>query len=483
MSLLTALPNILEASKKEYESAAAETFTPIEVHTGPGEDMNRLARGDNLSYIRELVRRERMAGKFQLIYIDPPFFSQVEYGAPIRIGEGPEEVRIRGKAYSDTWERGMAEYLSMLCPRLYGIRELLSDEGCLWIHLDWHSVHYVKVMLDQIFGEKRFVNEVVWTYKSGGTSKRHFARKHDTLLFYAKSGRYYFHPAKEKSYNRGLKPYRFKGVREYRDQMGWYTLVNQKDVWQLDMVGRTSGERTGYATQKPEALLRRILESCTRPGDLCGDFFCGSGTLAAAAEQLGRRWICCDRGDLAVSHTLSRMAEAGGGFTLYGAGSPLSGSGLPGIGFGPPAPGPSESASSEGEGAPPAEGRISFAGEREVIALEAETTTEGDDCFLVLRLTGFFPEVLEERHAGQADRERVEALQNGNALELIGSWSVDFHYDGKLHRGRIRPRQQKRSEEMSAAGFIDKNGSISVRIRDIFGREYQRILEVRGGKL
>ena len=160
----------------------------------------------------------------------------------------------------------------MLCIRFYMMRDLLADEGCLWVHLDWHIVHYVKVLLDEIFGQKNFINEIIWNYKSGGSSKRHYARKHDTLLFYAKSPKYYFEAQKEKSYNRGYKPYRFKGVREYRDETGWYTMVNMKDVWQIDMVGRTSAERTGYATQKPEALLTRILESCTREGDIVCDF-------------------------------------------------------------------------------------------------------------------------------------------------------------------------------------------------------------------
>lgn len=103
--------------------------------------------------------------------------------------------------------------------------------------------------MDEIFGEDNFVNEIIWHYKSGGSGKRHFSRKHDTILVYSKTKKYYFLPDKEKSYNRGFKPYRFKGVKEYKDDMGWYTMVTMKDVWNVDMVGRTSSERTGYATQ------------------------------------------------------------------------------------------------------------------------------------------------------------------------------------------------------------------------------------------
>ena len=114
--------------------------------------------------------------------------------------------------------------------------------------------------------EKNFVNEIIWTYKSGGSSKKHFARKHDTILVYSKTDKYYLSLPKEKSYNRGLKPYRFKGVEEFQDETGWYTMVNMKDVWNIDMVGRTSAERTGYATQKPEALLSSLRNRPPRRG-------------------------------------------------------------------------------------------------------------------------------------------------------------------------------------------------------------------------
>ena len=193
--------------------------------------------------------------------------------------------------------------------RLLYMRDLLADEGTIWVHLDWHSVHYVKILLDEIFGDRNFINEIIWQYKSGGSSKKHFARKHDNILVYGKSSKYYLKLPKEKSYNRGLKPYRFKGVEEFCDDIGWYTMVNMKDVWSIDMVGRTSGERTGYATQKPEALLARIIEAASCEGDIVGDFFCGSGTLAAAASKLGRRWICCDSSPVALASCIKRFLD------------------------------------------------------------------------------------------------------------------------------------------------------------------------------
>ena len=167
-----------------------------------------------------LLQRQNMAGKIKMVYIDPPFFSKANYDATIRIPAGGEkgdkELSIKHLAYEDVWERGLNQYLTMLTSRLFFIRELLAENGTLWVHLDWHASHYVRVLLDEIFGADHFVNEIIWTYKSGGSSKRHFARKHDTILVYSKSDNYDFQPLQEKSYNRGLKPYRFKGVEELR---------------------------------------------------------------------------------------------------------------------------------------------------------------------------------------------------------------------------------------------------------------------------
>ena len=193
-------------------AGAAEGDTP----------MNILASCDNLEYMEYLLKEKNMAGKIQLIYVDPPFFSNSRYQVSVRLesdnlGKSPA---IKTGAYDDTWEDSLQQYLAMLGVRFMLMKELLSDTGCIWVHLDWHSAHYMKTLLDEIFGYDNFINEVAWTYKSGGASKRSFARKHDTLLFYAKTGKYKFHPLKEKSYNRDFKPYRFKDVEEFQDEIG-----------------------------------------------------------------------------------------------------------------------------------------------------------------------------------------------------------------------------------------------------------------------
>ena len=325
MSLIRHFAEIAEQSRIEYEETKAGIFRVTERiqggrPAGPDQPEARgiLACADNAEFMKYLLTEKNLTGKVQQIYIDPPFFSKANYDAvaeiPLTAGEETERTetrRIRHRAYEDVWESGMESYLRMLCVRLLLMRDLLADEGTIWVHLDWHSVHYVKVFLDEIFGDRSFINEIIWQYKSGGSSKRHFARKHDTILVYAKTSRYYLKLPKEKSYNRGLKPYRFKGVEEFCDDRGWYTMVNMKDVWNIDMVGRTSAERTGYATQKPEALLTRILEAGSRPGDLVCDFFSGSGTLGAAAAKCGRNWICCDSGYPALLHAVKRLQRDG----------------------------------------------------------------------------------------------------------------------------------------------------------------------------
>jgi site-specific DNA-methyltransferase (adenine-specific) len=317
MSLINILPSIVNESKESAHVIKSGNYIAAE-QIGLGQ--NILVQGDNLPFMQFLLEQKNLQGKINLIYIDPPFFSKANYGSEIKLYS--EKIKsipvIKQKAYHDIWNNGMEEYLRMLYTRFLLIKELLTEDGCLWVHLDWHSVHYVKVLLDDIFGEKNFINEIIWNYKSGGVSKRRFARKHDTLLFYAKSSKYYFKAQKEISYNRDYKPYRFKGVAEYKDELGWYTMVNMKDVWQINMVGRTSAERTGYATQKPEKLIERILESCTREGDLCADFFGGAGTLAATADRMGRRWISCDIGELASINTHKRLvSETKNGYIYY----------------------------------------------------------------------------------------------------------------------------------------------------------------------
>ena len=253
-----------------------------------------ISKKDNMKLMKSLPDNG-----IDFIYIDPPFFTDSDYF-----------TNKKKKAYTDKWE-SMEAYLDFLEPRLREMQRLLKDTGLIAVHLDYHAVHYVKVLMDKIFGMDNFVNELIWAYKSGGASSRSFARKHDNILLYSKTGSYYFSVQKEKSYNRGLKAYHFKGVEEFQDETGWYTLVNRRDVLNIDMVGRTSAERTGYASQKPLALLEVLVKSCCPEDGVCADFFGGSGSLAVAAAKNGRQFIYSDNGKEAYKICKERLDKEG----------------------------------------------------------------------------------------------------------------------------------------------------------------------------
>ena len=220
-----------------------------------------------------------------------------------------EAIESARYAHSD----GMGAYMCFMAVRLLEMKRILREDGSIYLHCDPTASHYLKAIMDAIFGYRNFRNQIVWCYKSGGASpKRKFSSKHDVILYFSQHPQdYVFNPQSEKSYNRELKPYRFKGVKEYQDATGWYTLVGMKDYWNLDMVGRTSGERTGYPTQKPLALYERIIRASSNECDIVLDPFCGCATTLVAAERLNRQWIGIDIWDKAHETVIRRLQDEG----------------------------------------------------------------------------------------------------------------------------------------------------------------------------
>lgn len=438
MNLIGRFTEIFEDSKTCITGTKESKFHISEEINCTDDENNVLAHGDNLNFMKYLLKEKEMTGKLKLIYIDPPFFSKATYDAVIRFNpvDGDKIDPIKYLAYEDVWQRDMAEYLKMLTSRLHLMKELLAEDGTLWVHLDWHVVHYVKIFLDEIFGEENFVNEIIWHYKSGGSGKRHFARKHDTILVYSKGKKYYFAPSKEKSYNRGFKPYRFKGVKEYKDELGWYTMVTMKDVWTVDMVGRTSAERTGYATQKPEALLERIILSATEKGDLCADFFCGSGTLASVAEKTGRRWICCDGSPLAISGALKRLYPQKSAVRVL------------------------EEEKHE-DNTQRAEAEVYLA-RTEIAGSDKELLDISLQNYEIKQL----PETLDEK-----GRTSLKKIQDKDPLQLIEYWSVDFDYDGKIYRPEVIFSKEKGRIQTSYQKLVKKaeKNIVCIKTVDILG--------------
>lgn len=259
---------------------------------------NMLIFGDNLQFLKNIYENEdplikdKIKGKVRLIYIDPPFATEDEF-----------QSKKGAKAYSDKI-KGTA-FIEFLRRRLILAREILADDGTIYVHLDNKMSHYIKVIMDEVFEKNNFRNEIVWHYFMGGKPNNYFANKHDTLLVYKKGEKNIFNErlverilpyVPSMKSNKGLSQIKCNSCG--KESGVWKSVVKQDDVWDISGVFNLSNEYIDYPTQKPEELLKIIIESSTNPGDLVLDFFAGSGTTVATAEKLGRRWIACDIGKL-----------------------------------------------------------------------------------------------------------------------------------------------------------------------------------------
>ena len=251
---------------------------------------NLIVQGDNLQFLKTCYKnvdpliRNKIKGKVKLVYIDPPFATKGEFG-------GKDGQR----SYADKVDA--SEFTESLRERLIFLRELLAEDGSIYLHLDQKMSHYVKIIMDEVFDKNNFINEIIWSYDSGGLGKTRWANKHDVILFYAKTNNFIF------NVDRVREPYKEKCKVEYK-------IVGDKkylrknplgriphDVWDdVSSLTNTSHERLNYPTQKPELLIEKIVEASSNEGDLVLDCFAGAGTTAAVAEKLGRRWISCDFG-------------------------------------------------------------------------------------------------------------------------------------------------------------------------------------------
>ncbi|OIJ33073.1 site-specific DNA-methyltransferase [Rothia kristinae] len=393
-SLLEQLPGIVAAGKRQAAQIleqlegrnrvslqTRELVIPSKDHAGfnfwghDGEDVaehpNRLIYGDNLLAMAALLAGDddhpSLRGRIDLIYIDPPFDSKADYRTKITLPGTTIDQRptvLEQFAYSDTWADGTASYVAMIVPRLVLMRELLAETGSIYVHIDYRVAHYLKIILDEVFGRESFVNEIVWPGAIGDSSAKNkkFIKSHDTIFFYRKDpkrivwndvfqahagsnekrlktdevGQYRLGPIDNPGgggyvYDLGLgekppaggyrmpketaltwleegilsvKPGRVPQKKIYLNPEG----VRSRDVW-TDVQTLQKGETTGYGTQKPGRLLERIIQASSNEGDLVADFFVGSGTTAAAAERLGRRWVVTDLGKPAAMVTRKRLID------------------------------------------------------------------------------------------------------------------------------------------------------------------------------
>ncbi|TFG22323.1 MAG: site-specific DNA-methyltransferase [Promethearchaeota archaeon] len=276
------------------------------------ELLNKLFWGDNYDVLQFLMPDYK--NKIDLIYVDPPFFSGSNYHVKIE-GEGGD---FESLLYQDQWNNDLDSYLQMLYKRMMLFEKLLSKKGLLFIHLDWHASHYVKVMLDEIFGENKFVNSIVWYYYNKySAGKKALPRAHDDILVYSKSDNYELNEIRiprEKPIKQ-LKRVMVNGVlKNAKDKDGHviYRIVKDKkmdDVWRIPCLQPASKEWTSFPTQKHHKLLERIIKMGSSEGDLIADFFCGSGTTLLAAEKLKRRWIGSDISNYAINLCNTRLKK------------------------------------------------------------------------------------------------------------------------------------------------------------------------------
>ena len=274
---------------------------------------NKLYFGDNLKHLQSIPD-----GAAQLVYIDPPFNTgrrQERGSSTTRRVESGGRAGFKGQSYEivrDTvlsYDDAFGDYWSFLEPRLEEAWRILAESGTLYLHLDYREAHYAKVLLDALFGRDSFLNEIIWAYDYGGKSKNRWPAKHDTILVYVKDAKNYYFDSKTVD----REPYMAPGlVTEEKAALGKLPT----DVWWHTIVSPTGKEKTGYPTQKPEGILRRVIQASSREGDLVVDFFAGSGTTGAVAAKLGRRFALIDQNPESISVITERLGKDGIDFEL-----------------------------------------------------------------------------------------------------------------------------------------------------------------------
>jgi site-specific DNA-methyltransferase (adenine-specific) len=270
--------------------------------------IDQILVGDNLRLLPAFA-----AESFQLVYVDPPFNTgKVQTRRTLQAIRDGDSRRtgFQGRRYStrllaeSSYRDCFEDYLGFLAPRLEELRRLLAREGTLYFHIDYREAHHCKLLLDEIFGRECFLNEIIWAYDYGARATRRWPAKHDTILVYVKDPTAYFFDSEEVDREPYMAPGLVTPEKAARGKL-------PTDVWWHTIVPTSGHEKTGYPTQKPEGILRRIVQASTRPGDWCLDCFAGSGTLGAVAAQLGRRYVLIDSNPEAVEIMRIRLDSSG----------------------------------------------------------------------------------------------------------------------------------------------------------------------------
>ena len=373
---------------------------------------NHIYLGENFTIMSALL--PKYEGSIDLIYVDPPFYTNKKYSA--RIGRGEDSRKpsewLTAEGYHDHWA-ALDDYLEFLYDRLSLMHKLLSPTGTLYLHLDWHADSYARLLLDEIFGAERLLNVIAWVYHGPSPIKKAFNRKHDTILVYTKGEQYTFNVDAVRV------PYDESTVKTFASspKAGFGKIPDlqrgkvPEDWWYFPVVARLHNERTGYPTQKPESLLKRILLASSNPGDLVADFFCGSGTTAAAAAQTGRSFIASDESLRAIQTTRSRLVQ------------------LPSAPF-----------------------SVS-------VSDQTEITYENPGREILVTLA------------------HGKMTVTGN-LDELDYWEADPDWDGKIFRSMVQAARPVRSADIVKSLEIKTGRSVCVRLAMATGNQYQVVLNV-----
>jgi site-specific DNA-methyltransferase (adenine-specific) len=271
-------------------------------------ELSEVILGDNLEILPSLPDRF-----FQMVYIDPPFntgMTQTRRSLSTVADRDGDRIGFEGRRYrtellqSSSYRDSFDDYLAFLAPRLEEAHRLLDQTGTLYFHIDYREAHYCKLLLDEIFGRDCFLNEIIWAYDYGARTKRRWPAKHDTILVYVKDPKEYYFDSESVDREPYMAPGLVTAEKAARGKL-------PTDVWWHTIVPTNGSEKTGYPTQKPEGIIRRMVQASTRPGDWCLDFFCGSGTLGAVASKMDRRFILIDSSPEAVETAAGRIASTG----------------------------------------------------------------------------------------------------------------------------------------------------------------------------
>ncbi len=423
---------------------------------------NRLIHADdNLHALTALLagddQHPSLAGQVDLIYIDPPFAVQGAFNSAVEIAipGAARPLRLTLPAYDDTWPAGLTSYLAMMRERLLLLHALLKPTGALYLHCDWHASHYLKVLLDDIFGAENFRNEIVWAYRSGGASRSaSLPRKHDVIYLYGRSAAFTIRPQTQRQYLE--KPFmgsqRDAHGRHYVDTLlrdvleGEILLVEGQRLvsYNTRPVLNLSAERSGFPTQKPLGLLRLLLKIASDPGALLLDAFCGSGSAALAAETLTddlghpapRQWIAVDRGTLAIATARKRLIAANARpFTVERLGAIL------------PAP-------------PMPQVELAIAAHDATVVLTLQRVTLDLDRHL--------------RALAEPKRAHLAEILTANWPSLIDTWSIDWdHHDGAPFDAQWRTVRTRQTHDLpltvTHAYATPGEKCIAVYLTDVFG--------------